>query len=374
MATLNDLEMGALLVMADIDDLGPATVRALVDRREGALEALCALVDGNVEPGELNRKQRESVGTALRGHRADRLAADAIAEAARRLKPDDRLVGYGRPGYPERLWRLHCPPLVLWVRGPLAVDAPRSVSIVGTRRATAPARRLARDMAAGLAAAGVRVVSGLASGIDGQAHRGALEAGGETAAVLGSGLNFRYPVSNHDIYARLRHCGLTLTEFAPHVRPEPHHFPRRNRIVAALSDAVVVVQAGERSGALLTAGEALDIGIDVLACPGDPKHAGSAGCHGLLRDGAGLVTDASDVLLELGWQAPTSPAAAEREWSRAERMLLERLDREPAVLDELAILAGGIRSAAPLLARLELAGEINGLPGGRYERVAGPTQ
>lgn len=374
METLNDLETGALLVMADIDDLGPKTVRDLVDRRAGALDALRALADDTVDPGELNLKQRRGVGAALRGCRADRLAADAVAKAARRLKPDDRLVAYGRPGYPERLRRLHFPPLVLWARGPLAVDAPRSVSIVGTRRATASARRLARDMAAGLAATGVRVVSGLASGIDGQAHRGALEAGGETAAVLGSGLDFRYPASNHDIYARLRHTGLILTEFPPHVRPESHNFPRRNRIVAALSDAVVVVQAGRRSGALLTAGEALDIGIDVLACPGDPKHAGSAGCHDLLRDGAGLVTDASDVLIELGWQAPERPAARERAWSAAERTLIERLEREPAVLDELALLAGGIRPAASLLARLELAGEINGLPGGRYERAAGPTQ
>lgn len=374
MATLSDLEMGALLVMADIEDLGPATVRALVDRRGGALDALRALADDTVEPGELNLKQRGSVGAALRGRRADRLAAETAAKAERRLKPDDRLVGYGRLGYPERLRRLHFPPLVLWARGPLAVDAPRSVSIVGTRRSTASARRLARDMAAGLAEAGVRVVSGLASGIDGQAHRGALEAGGETAAVLGSGLDFRYPASNHDVYGRLRHTGLILTEFAPHVRPEPHNFPRRNRIVAALSDAVVVVQAGKRSGALLTAGEALDIGIDVLVCPGDPRHAGSVGCHDLLRDGAGLVTDASDVLLELGWQAPKSPAARERVWSEAERMLIERLEREPAGLDELAVLAGGIRPAASLLARLELAGEINGLPGGRYERAAGPTE
>ncbi|MFW6088487.1 MAG: DNA-processing protein DprA, partial [Gemmatimonadota bacterium] len=180
MASLNDVELGALLALAEIDDLGPATVRALVDSRGSARGALRALVDDTVGPRELNLKQRGSVRDVLRGRRPDRHAAETAARAARRLKPDDRLVGYGLPGYPERLRRLHFPPLVLWARGPLAVDAPRSVSIVGTRRATAPARRLARDMASGLAAAGVRVVSGLASGIDGQAHRGALEAGGET--------------------------------------------------------------------------------------------------------------------------------------------------------------------------------------------------
>lgn len=369
-----DLEMGALLAMAAIEDLGPATVCALVDRCGGALEALHALTAGATEPGELNRRQRARARAALGGRRAQRVAAETASKAERRLKPDDRLVGYGRPGYPERLTRLHFPPPVLWARGPLSVDAPRAVAVVGTRRATAPARRLARDMAAELAAAGVRVVSGLASGIDGQAHRGALEAGGETTAVLGSGLDFRYPASNHDIYARLRHGGLILTEFAPHVRPESHHFPRRNRIVAALCDAVVVVQAGERSGALLTAGEALEIGVEVLVCPGDPRHAASVGCHGLLRDGAGLVTGASHVLEELGWQAPGIPAARRREWSDAERMLIDRLDREPAALDELAVLAGGIRPAATLLARLELAGEVVGLPGGRYERALGATR
>lgn len=369
-----DLETGALLALAEIDDLGPATVRALIDSHDSALDVLHILATEATEAGELTVRQREGVHVALSGREARRVAAETARAATRRLKPGDRLLAYGRPGYPWRLGRLHFPPPVLWARGPLAADAPRAVAVVGTRRATASARELARDMAADLAAAGVRVVSGLASGIDGQAHRGALEAGGETAAVLGSGLDFRYPASNHDIYARLRHDGLILTEFAHHVRPEPHNFPRRNRIVAALCDAVVVVQAGGRSGALLTAGEALDIGVEVLVCPGDPRHTASVGCHSLLKDGAGLVTGAADVLDELGWQAPEDPAPRDRDWSEAERTLIERLDREPAVLDELADLAGGIRPAAALLARLELAGEVSGLPGGRYERAGGPTE
>ena len=373
-----DLATGAVLVLAESTRLGPAAIRALIDAFAGPLEALEALATRAPVPIKLTRPQREAVRKQLAGRDARRLAADAAATAGRSLEPGDRLLGYGLSGYPKRLERLHFPPPVLWARGPLSADAPRAVSVVGTRRSTAPARQLAYELAAELAAAGVRVVSGLASGIDGQAHRGALAAGGETAAVLGSGLRFRYPVQNHDLYARLRGDGLILTEFPPHARPEPHNFPRRNRIVAALGHAVVVVQAGQRSGALLTAGEALDIGVDVLVCPGDPRHAANAGCHELLRDGAGLVTCAADVLSELGWRTPCAPAAdgelpgAERPPN--ERALIERLEREPAVLDELAELAGGIGAVTTMLTRLELSGAVRGLPGGRYELAGGSTE
>lgn len=365
-----DLAVGALLALMEIERLGPGRVHALLERYGDPVSALEAA------PGakSLSGSQRKELRARLGGRPAHVVAGEAAAAAAAELGPGDRILGYGRPGYPSRLERLHFPPPVLWARGPLPAAAPRTVAIVGTRAATRPARLLAREIAADLAAWGVRVVSGLAAGIDGEAHRGALEASGETVAVLGSGLRFRYPASNHDLYDRLRRDGLVLTEFAPRVRPEPHHFPRRNRIVAALADAVLVVQAGRRSGALLTAGEAAEIGVEVLACPGDPRLAGSAGCHDLLRDGAGLVTCADDVLEALGWSSEDDRAAAGGDpagfvFTEAERALVERLEREPALLDELAELAGGVGAAAVLLARLEIAGVIRGLPGGRFERI-----
>jgi DNA processing protein len=258
------------------------------------------------------------------------------------------------------------------------------VAVVGTRRATREGRRLAFEIGAGLARRGVRVVSGLAAGVDAAAHLGALSVDGETAGVLGSGLRFTYPVENARLYDRLRSDGLLLSEFEPGERPAACNFPRRNRIVAALADAVLVVQAGRRSGALLTAGHAADIGVHVMACPGPVSEPGSVGCHELLRDGADLVTSADDVcrLLAASWGAsaefavPASdeaPAVAGEVEGTAglepvEAAVLARLDLEPAALDELALLGGGAAVVAGLLTRLELAGVVRGLPGCRYER------
>lgn len=376
--------VGAVATLAAAAGVGPLAIRELIDRVEDPIAALAVAPEAE----ELSAKGRAAVREALAGRTADEVARVTASAAAQRLGPDDRLLAYGTPGYPDRLSRLYFPPPLLWARGPLPADAPRAVAIVGTRRASRPARDLAHDLAVGLAGRGVRVISGLADGIDAAGHRGALAAGGETLAVLGSGLRYRYPRSNHDLYARLQAEGLLLTEFAPDIRPEAHNFPRRNRIVAALSDGVVVVQAGKRSGALLTAGEAKEIGVDVLACPGDPRLAASAGSHDLIRDGAGLVTCPKDVFEALGWEEPDagSPAAGTGFPVRnpvrgagsaavgADRLavatsILARLEQAPAPLDELASLAGGVRPAAALLARLELAGEIVGRPGGRYERV-----
>jgi len=371
--------VGAVAALAAAADVGPLAVRELIDRVEDPIEALAVAP----EAGELSAKGRAAVREGLAGRTAGEIARVTAAAVAKRLGPDDRLLAYGTPGYPERLARLHFPPPLLWARGPLPADAPRAVAVVGTRRASRPARDLAHDLAAGLATRGVRVVSGLAAGIDAAGHRGALAVGGETLAVLGSGLRYRYPRSNHDLYARLQGEGLLLTEFPPDVRPEAHNFPRRNRIVAALCDAVVVVQAGARSGALLTAGEAKEIGVDVLACPGDPRMAASIGSHDLIRDGAGLVASVKDIFEAVGWEEDgRSPAAggglpargAGLSAVRADRVavataILARLEEAPAPLDELASLAGGVRPAAALLARLELAGEIVGRPGGRYERI-----
>jgi len=372
-----DVRAGAVAALAAAPRVGPLGIRNLIDRVGDPLEALAAAPVA----GELSAEGRSTLARRLAGRSAEDVARTAASAAAKELGPDDRLLAYGIPGYPERLLRLHFPPPLLWARGPLPADAPRAVAVVGTRRASRPARDLARELAAGLAARGVRVVSDLAAGIDAAAHRGALAARGESSGVLGSGLRHRYPRVNHDLYARLQGEGLLLTEFAPDIRPEGHNFPRRNRIVAALCDAVVVVQAGEKSGALLTAGEAV---------PGDPRLAASRGCHELIRDGALLVTSAADVLDALGWtkegvagiRGPGESSsrglagramhgAAGSEVGEAAAVLLARLDDGPAPLGELALLAGGVRPVAALLARLELAGEVVGRPGGRYERVQG---
>lgn len=338
-------EAGAALALCEVPGLGPARIRRLIDQHGSATAVLEA-----------------------RGAIAPHSQAD--------LPGDTRLVTYGSAGYPERLHRLHDPPTVLWVQGPLPLDAARSVAIVGTRRATAGGRSLARTIAAELAESGVRIISGLAQGIDAEAHRGALDVGGETIGVLGSGLNFEYPRVNRILYAALRARGALVTEFAPAERPRPHQFPRRNRIVAALSDAVLVVQAGERSGARITAMHAADIGVDVLACPGQVGLPASVGCHSLLKDGAGIVTSAADVMEALSWPAlPPAPACRALEddatvGDAGTRAILRRLREGQASLEQLIPLAGDTGQALASLGRLEALGLVRAAPGARFETVS----
>ncbi len=345
-------EAGAALALAGTPGLGPASIRRLIDEGGSASEALARIS-----------------GTASRAH-----LLDVAGRAARELPRGARILSYGTSSYPLHLQRLHDPPIVLWAAGPLPVATSTAVAIVGTRAATAAGRRLAFRLSAELASRGIRVISGLAKGIDGEAHRGALEAGGETLAVLGSGLNFEYPRVNRGLYAELRRAGLLLTEFAPEVRPAAYQFPQRNRIVAALADVVLVVQAGLKSGARITASHAQDIGVDVLACPGPVDQPASEGCHALLKDGAGMATCVDDVLEALAWDAPLPLSSvgtrdATRRGTGPERVILDRLAAGPAVLDELADLVGGTGCAASSLGRLEARGLVSAIAGSQFEAV-----
>lgn len=379
MGTLNDRrEARAALALAGVERLGPRRIRLLVDSCGSACAALDALARGGA-PGIPDPEGRAKIDPELRARLARlRLAPEM---ALRRLEERGiRLVARGASGYPTRLDHLPDPPALLWVAGPGALPTERAVAIVGTRRATEYGRRIARDVAAGLATYGWTVVSGMAAGIDGAAHRGALDAGGATVGVLGSGPDHEYPKANADLYERMRKEGLLASEFPPEERPRRRYFPRRNRVIAALGDAVVVVQAGRSSGALITADHALDLGREVLAVPGPVGAPGSAGVHGLLRDGAGVATSAEDVLRELGvdpeleasppvtGKAGTIRPAREDGHARA---IWRQLSAGPRPVDDLAASAGlPVGEALALLARLEVAGAVRAVPGGRYERVA----
>ena len=364
-------EIGAALALSEIHGLGPATVRLLIDRYGSAAAALNQASSSPEVPPKLRLK----IATQERNERFDGRAIRLADRARRQLPPNARILSYRGPGYPARLLRLHDPPTVLWAHGPLPIAAPRAVAIVGTRAATMTGRRLAHRIAAELASRGIRVVSGLARGIDAEAHRGALAAHGETLAVLGSGLNYEYPRLNRSLYADLRSRGVILTEFAPSDRPVAHRFPQRNRIVAGLCDAVLVVQAGAKSGARITTTHALDIGVDVLACPGPVDVSASAGCHQLLKEGAGLVTCAEDVIKALDWKAPPPHGSA---WNfdddpittdRVTAAIFHRLADGPACLDELATLVGDPGRVAASLGRLEAYGRVRAGPGMTFERV-----
>ena len=224
--------------------------------------------------------------------RADRILADCA-------RGDMFLLTMQDAAYPARLRDIFDPPVLLYGKGSLPLfDEEAAIAVVGTRSCTPYGLRCAHRMGYELARQGAVVVSGMAKGIDGAAMRGALQAGGFTAAVLGGGVDVVYPAENRRLYEDIAATGVLLSEYPPGTEPLPGHFPVRNRIISGLSLAALVVEAPVRSGALITAHAALDQGRDVFAVPGPIDAAASVGCNRLIRDGAGLVTDASDILRE----------------------------------------------------------------------------
>jgi DNA processing protein len=300
---------------------------------------------------------------ALRAGTARR-AAESEMERARKLGV--AIVGRDEDRYPQWLRRTYTPPLVLWVRGSLDPDeGERAVAIVGSRAATPVGRGFAEALGCDLAAAGLVVVSGLARGIDAAAHRGALRARKRTVAVLGSGLDRLYPPEHDELAARIAATGgAVVSEFPLGARPWKSNFPRRNRVIAGWSRAVVVVEAGARSGALSTSRAALDEGRDVMAVPGHPGEPQAEGANALLKDGAALVRGAADVLAELGVTPQASEPAA------SDDAVLHALDARPACVDEIQERSGlALPSVLSRLAELELAGAVARLGGGLYARA-----
>jgi DNA processing protein len=291
-----------------------------------------------------------------------RRAAEAELLHAQRLGV--RLVSCDEPDYPTALRAVYAPPIILYVRGTLADDTD-AVAIVGSRGATVPGRVLARSLARDLAGAGLTIVSGLARGIDTVAHEGALDAQGRTVAVLGSGLDRVYPPENASLARRIAERGAVVSEFALGTPPERGHFPRRNRVIAGWSRAVVVVEAAAKSGALSTARAALDEGREVMAVPGHPSEPGAVGTNALIRDGAVLVRDAGDVAAELGVSlltrgVPSGGDALLRLLTEGAALGLDAL-RERSGLETPALLAR--------LTELELRNEVRRLPGALFARI-----
>jgi DNA processing protein len=261
--------------------------------------------------------------------------------------------------FPPLLRAIHDPPPGLFLRGQAGIELLRkpSAAVVGARACSPYGAQIARELGRELAAAGLVVVSGLARGIDGEAHRGALEAGGLTVAVLGCGINRNYPAAHGQLAARICERGLVVSEYAPGVEPAPWRFPARNRVIAGLAAATVVVEARERSGALITADLALEEGREVFAVPGEITSALSAGTNDLLRLGASPLTSGKDVL-DLFDLAP--PAAPQVEVGAAAATVLASLRDGPAGADEVVRATGlGAAEVAAVLIELELAGLVS---------------
>jgi DNA processing protein len=252
------------------------------------------------------------VAAAGRAADAARLAAEARQEAASLLaRAADRgivAISCDDERYPALLRMIVDPPPVLWLRGDAGTLNRPAVAIVGSRAASAYALEVAGRLAADLVRRGVVVVSGLARGVDGAAHRGAVGGGGPTVAVLGSGPDVIYPREHADLAVSVCGCGALVSELGPGAPPLPEHFPQRNRLISGISLGLVVVEASDRSGSLITARCALEQGRDVMAVPGSVLGGRNRGSHALLKDGAKVVETADDILEELGWSAP-SPVA-----------------------------------------------------------------
>ncbi|MDD5175833.1 MAG: DNA-processing protein DprA [Sterolibacterium sp.] len=290
----------------------------------------------------------------------------------------NRILTLADEDYPQALLTSADPPIVLYLKGRVELLNRPGLAIVGSRNATPQGELNAEAFAATLAAAGLTIVSGLALGIDAAAHRGALSAQGEnsgsTIAVIGTGANRIYPARNHELARAIAQRGAILSEFPLNTPPLAANFPRRNRLIAGLAKGCLVVEAAARSGSLITARLAAEVGREVFAIPGSIHAPLVKGCHQLIKQGAKLVESAQDILEELDWHIAEAPLRGDTTGGAipdsAVAQLLAVLGHDPCDVDTLAMRAGLAPDALlALLLQLELDGHVANLPGGRYQRL-----
>ncbi len=343
--------------------------------------------------GEMQRKLLAAFGLPAAIFAAGRLAtrsvigdrADLLFDTDNRDAIDQALAWAGQPGnhiltladagYPQQLLEIADPPTLLYVRGNPALLRRRGLAMVGARNATPLGMQTAEQFAKALAGRGLSIVSGLALGIDAAAHRGALAAGGDTVAVIGTGADRLYPARNKELALAIAERGAIVSEFPLGTPAVAHNFPRRNRIIAGLSRGVLVVEAAPESGSLITARLAGEQGREVLAIPGSIHSPLARGCHKLIKQGAKLVETAQDVLEELGsFDAPAAPLPSAPETIETpdaeDDPLLAAIGHDPCGLDDLVERTGlAADRLLPDLLMLELSGRIAALPGNQYQRL-----
>jgi DNA processing protein len=346
---------------------------------EGA-RAACAGLQGLFR---LSRRSLESLGlaaaarAALQAPEAGRIAADRSWVESERISLIDALS----PDYPPLLAQAEGSPALLYVKGDAGCLRSPQLAMVGSRNPTLPGQRTARAFAAALAQAGLTITSGLAVGIDAASHEGALDYGGPTIAVLGTGIDSIYPRQHRALAARIAAHGALVSEYPPASPPLKAHFPRRNRIISALSLGTLVVEAGRHSGSLITARLAGQQGREVFAIPGSIHNPLSRGCHALIRSGAKLVETAADVLSEIGFNVKEqkvtnssrtrlATVSAALRLDKDSKILLDALGFEPASVDMLVERTGlASQSVASMLLFLELEDVVGLHSGGRYVRL-----
>jgi DNA processing protein len=374
---IDTLETRAWLTWLRAPEVGPATLRML---RVRAGSAAGALRDFE----KLREEYRFTAATLswLRTPDLARIDADVLWLA----QPGNHFITFDDAAFPPLLHHIGAPPAALFVSGDVGLLWRPQVAIVGARSASAAGLGNARQFARSLAKAGFVITSGLADGIDGAAHEAALEVGGSTVAVIGTGPDLTYPRKHRDLSAAIAGRGALVSEFPPGTPAKSDHFPRRNRLIAGLSLGTLVVEAGLQSGSLITARLAGDQGREVFAVPGSIHNPLARGCHRLIREGARLVESGEEVAADLAALAAGQGDRLRAQLAPAEASatvptivhrdpdyvrLLDALDHDPIGLDDLAERTGlSIAALSSMLLVLELEGEISAAGAGRYARRA----
>jgi DNA processing protein len=369
-------ELRAWLTALRTPGLGPGGLRERLDAADGDIDAVLRNL----------HRHRTALGDEARAWLDAPDEARLAADIAWLAEPDHHLLRCTDVDFPPQLGNIPQPPAALFVAGNPGLALLPQVAIVGARSASVAGLAHASAFARALAQAGFAITSGLAEGIDGVAHVAALDAGAPTVAVMGTGPDVVYPRAHRTLAARIAAQGALVSEFPPGVSALPEHFPRRNRIIAGLTLGTLVIEAGVRSGSLITARLAAEQGREVFALPGSIHNPLARGCHRLIRDGVRLVETVDEVLdalrplaqaLGAGLAArlaePADPAAAPAATWQADpgyRQLLEALGHDPTALDELVERTDlGPAAVSSMLLMLELDGAVAGLPGGRYQRL-----
>lgn len=360
-------DKGYWIAFNKVPGIGPARLAALLEVC-GTPEAAWRASIQQLQAAHLDRRTLESLLLARR-------QLDPEKESQRAQQAGVQVLTWADADYPESLRQIESAPPVLYVRGKLLPDDSLAVALVGTRRASAYGREVAHRLGGELARNRVTVVSGLALGIDAVAHKAALDAGGRTLAVLGSGVDQVYPLQHRQLAQAIAENGAVVSEYPLGTRPEASNFPPRNRIISGLSRAVVIVEAGLRSGALITANFAADQGREVFAVPGNILSPGSAGCNDLIRQGATPLLAATDLLEFLNlttWNAQQSARQLVPPDPLEER-LLDYLSGEPAHIDELVRLSAmSAPQVSSLLTIMELKGMVRQSTPLNYVRSQSP--
>ncbi len=352
--------MGELLFCVSlflVKGVGPARFRMLIDEFGSPENVFTA------DPKKLRRFLPEKTVRELK--QFDHKISEKIIKKTDLIGA--KIICLNFPEYPEKLKPFSYSPPLLWVKGDLNCLNGITIGVVGTRKPSLYGIRMTKKIVEALVEAGFVIISGGAYGIDTVAHRTALESGGKTIAILGSGLDVPYPARNKKLFEEISRSGAVISEYPPGTGPNAENFPRRNRIISALSDALLVMEAGASSGALLTARWALDQGKEIFSLPGPIDSEKSTGTNRLIKEGARIITDVEDILEEFGLGSVKTKSVS---LSPQEQRVYEKLSNEPVHIDRLLIeLEMDITELLSILLGLELKGLVQQIPGKYYVKL-----